>query len=87
MTNLGELRLRRTGKWWRSEWALVDGSSQLVRFESRGWSGNEMRLVVDEQALLSRPVLLFTAWLVASLVRDDNSAAAGASAAVVAAGS
>jgi hypothetical protein len=85
MASGGELRLRRAGRWWKSEWALTSEDGDVVRFESRGWNGNEMRLVVDEHARLPRPVLLFSTWLVACLKQDDSSAAAaGASAAVVA---
>jgi hypothetical protein len=84
-TSTRELRLRRAGRWWRPDWALADGSGEVVRFESRGWTGKEMRLLVDEEARIARPVLLFAAWLVACLVQDDASAAgAGATAAVVA---
>jgi hypothetical protein len=83
-TSGAELRLRRSGGWWKSEWSLKDDSGDLVRFESRGWTGSEIRLLVDEDARVSRPVLLFAAWLVACLTQDDADAAAGATAAVVA---
>jgi hypothetical protein len=82
-----ELRLRRAGRWWKGHWALADESGELVRFEARGWAGGEMRLLVEEDARLTRPVLLFAAWVVSFLRQDDSgAAAAGASAAVVASG-
>jgi hypothetical protein len=56
-------------------WALADHSSELVFFEARDWSSRDMRLLVEQDARVSRVVLLFTAWLVACLAQDESSAA------------
>jgi hypothetical protein len=81
--NGAELRLRRAGRW-KSAWALANDTSELVRLETRGWSGREMRLSVEPDARVSRVVLLFAAWLVACLAQDDSSAVAAAGTAAAA---
>jgi hypothetical protein len=80
-----ELRLRRASMW-KGSWALGDESREVARYEPRGVSGGRMRVLVCDDASISRLMLLFAAWVVSCNVQDDGAAAAtAASAAAVAA--
>jgi hypothetical protein len=78
-----DFALRRASLW-RERYALADGDRELALLDAKGWGRRPVTISVDDPAALDPGLLLFTAYIVHTLARDD-AAAAGSVAATTAA--
>jgi len=69
-----ELALRHSGIF-RQRFALCDGERELATIEGSGWGKRPVRIDVDDTVEIVAGLLLFAAYVVNQIVKDDSASA------------
>src|SRR4051794_37887624 len=81
-----ELTLRRASVF-RERYALADGYDEIALLDAKGWGKRPVTISVDERGALDAGLLLYAAFVVHTIARDNAGTAAAGAATVAAAGS